>query len=204
MTYKKGMLNKVYTWFLGFSSCLLLLAAVSLLYNIQNTPKESHSTDIVNTCVTTAIQAIKNDIPEYSPEEMLQPKPEPRYGFTDDDIYLMAQLLCGDKATDGDGEYDIDFASTINYYEVNKVLCVVMNRVQATCFPNTVREVVLARNQFSVMPRNSYKTPSKIALDTVRNWCQAYDEYNYCIQTTPENHLYFTGNGSINITRPSY
>jgi hypothetical protein len=129
---------------------------------------------------------------------------KPRYGFTDEDIYLLAQLLCGGKTTDGDGEYDIDFQKSINYYEVSKVLGVVMNRVRSDDFPDTVREVVLQKGQFGPMPRNLMKEPSDIALQTVREWCMAYDNYMNFVQIVPENHLYFAGNGVINKTRANY
>lgn len=138
--------------------------------------------------------------------ESIEPTPEvePRYGFTEDEIYLLAQLLCGDENISGDGEYDIDFVdpSNINYYEVSKVLCVVMNRVRDDRFPNTVEDVVLAKNQFAVMPKNLKATPSKMALTVVKDWCKAYDEFDVGIQCVPENHVFFTGNGVSNITRP--
>lgn len=44
---------------------------------------------------------------------------KPRYGFTDEDIYLFAQVVSGGETVDGDGEYDIDFQEEINYYEVS-------------------------------------------------------------------------------------
>jgi len=143
------------------------------------------------------------ETPSPSPSEEPSPTPEPRYGFTDDDIYLLAQLLCGSKNVSGDGEFDIDFAKTVNYFEVSKVLSVVMNRVRSDKFPDTVYDVVMQKNprQFAVMPANSKKTPSDIALKTVRDWCEAYDRFDPGVQVCPEAHLYFSGNGRINITR---
>ena len=125
-----------------------------------------------------------------------------RYGFTDDDVYLLAQLLCGDKSKDGDGEYDIDFQSpdSINHNEVSKVLCVLMNRVRDDRFPDTVKDVILAPNQFSVMPKNLYSTPSDIALEQTRTWCEAYDR-NDSVQVVPEDHVFFSGDGYTNTTR---
>ena len=129
---------------------------------------------------------------------------KPRYGFTDEDIYLLAQVLCGGKNTDGDGEYDIDFQKEINYYEVGKVLGVIMNRVRSNDFPNTVHDVVLQKGQFSGIPRNLIKEPSEIALETVREWCTAYDNYISFVQVVPINHLYFTGDGLTNKTRAKF
>ena len=132
------------------------------------------------------------------------PKVELRYGFTEDEMYLLAQLLCGDKKISGDGEYDIDFVDRedLNYYEISKVLCVVMNRVRDDRFPSTVEDVVLAKNQFSVMPKNLEATPSEMALTVVEDWCKAYDNFDAGTQCVPENHVFFTGNGASNITRP--
>lgn len=127
-----------------------------------------------------------------------------RYEFTEKELYLMAQLLCGDKNVDGDGEYDIDFKKNINHVEVNKVLGVVMNRVRSPEFPNTVTDVILQPRQFCVMPQNLKTRPSTIALMTVREWTNAYNRYENSIKTTPENHLYFSGNGLINTTRAQY
>ncbi len=152
--------------------------------------------------ITEAVQEIVHEeVEEIVHEEVEE---APRYGFTDEDIYLLAQLLGGDKNIDGDGEYDIDFKTNIDHIEVNKVLGVVMNRVRSKDFPNTVNDVVLQKGQFSVMPRNLEATPSEVGLNTVRAWCEAYDIYDLSVQTTPESHLYFTGNGVINITREHY
>ena len=128
-------------------------------------------------------------------------EPEPRYDFAEDEVYLLAQLLCGSGSKDGDGEYDIDFKTEINYCEVSKVLCVVMNRVRSDSFQNTVTDVVMQKGQFSVMPRNAQKTPSDIAIQTVQEWCDAYDRFDGGVQNIPEDHLYFTGNGITNTTR---
>jgi len=132
----------------------------------------------------------------------------PRYGFTEEDIYLLAQLLCGSAGYDGDGEYDFVYSARIgnlNDYEIAKVLCVVMNRVNSSKFPNTVREVVLQKGQFAVMPRNSYKQPADLAIDVVRDWCARYDREDPAAQCIPENHLFFSaGKNLTNVTRENW
>lgn len=188
--------------------CAILFLALFLIYGlwlrdghggIRQDPAspsdtyEGHETNYY-TITLTAVQ------PTPSIEPTLEV--EPRYGFTEDEIYLLAQLLCGDKSVDGDGEYDIDYQKEINYYEVSKVLCVVMNRVRDDRFPSTVKDVVLAKNQFAVMPKNLKATPSEMALTVVEDWCKAYDEFDLDTQCVPENHVFFTGNGVSNITRP--
>lgn len=140
-------------------------------------------------------------------EAIIEPETEivePKYGFTDDDIYLLAQLLCGSKNIAGDGEYDIDFATEVNYDEVTKVLCVVMNRVQSDIFPDTVTDVVCQKNQFSVMPKNLTSEPSDIALQVVQEWCESYDQHDKGAACIPIEHLYFTGDGITNTTRAKY
>jgi hypothetical protein len=139
-----------------------------------------------------------------------EPEPvveEPRYGFTDEEVYLLAQLLCGSSKVDGDGEYDFVytakyFPDKLNYCEISKVLCVVMNRVRSEQFPNTVSEVVLQKGQFSTMPKNAKKTPDDIAIQKVQEWCDAYDNWDTGVQNVPEDHLYFSAGPNLtNVTR---
>ena len=144
--------------------------------------------------------------PEVLPApETIEPTPK-RYGFTDSDIYLMTVLLCVSGKTDGDGEYDIDFDTNINHDQVSLVLSVVMNRVMSDRFPNTVPEVIWARGQFSPMSRwtNGLPTVSDKSYQIVKDWCVAYDAHDLSIMSVPEDHLYFTGNGKINISRKGF
>ena len=145
-------------------------------------------------------------IPEVLPApETIEPKPK-RYGFTDSDIYLMTVLLCGSGKTDGDGEYDIDFDTNIDHDQVSLVLSVVMNRVMSDRFSNTVPEVIWTRGQFSPMSRwkNGLPTVSDKSYQIVKDWCVAYDAYDLSIMSIPEDHLYFAGNGKINISRKGF
>ena len=128
---------------------------------------------------------------------------DPRYGFTKEEIYLMSVLLSGSKYVDGDGEYDIDYGNEDNYDQIYLVLCVVMNRVRSEKFPDTVSEVIWASGQFSVMPqwKNGLPKVSCTTWKRVAAWCKAYDAYDFDIQTIPEDHLFFSGNGTINTSR---
>lgn len=136
--------------------------------------------------------------PEYTPILVA-----PRYGFTDNDIYLMTVLLCGSAKTDGDGEYDIDFYNKDNHEQVSLVLSVVMNRVMSSRFPNTVTEVIWQKGQFSPMPRwkAGLPTVSDSSYAIVQTWCEAYDNYDSSVMYIPESHLFFSGNGVINKSR---
>lgn len=136
--------------------------------------------------------------PEYTPILVA-----PRYGFTDNDIYLMTVLLCGSGKTDGDGEYDIDFYNKDNHEQISLVLSVVMNRVMSDRFPNTVSEVIWQKGQFSPMPRWKKGLPvvSDGSYDIVKTWCEAYDNYDSSVMYIPESHLFFSGNGVVNKSR---
>lgn len=162
----------------------------------------------VREVVKTKIIYVYRDqvIPEVLPApETIEPKPK-RYGFTDSDIYLMTVLLCGSGKTDGDGEYDIDFDTNIDHDQVSLVLSVVMNRVMSDRFSNTVPEVIWARGQFSPMSRwkNGLPTVSDKSYQIVKDWCVAYDAHDLSIISIPEDHLYFVGNGKINISRKGF
>lgn len=138
--------------------------------------------------------------------ETLIEEVEPRYGFTDEEVYLLAQLLCGSATVSGDGEYDFVWNGKVtNYSEMCKVLCVVMNRVRSDKFPNTVTDVVLQKGQFSNVKRSITKTPDDLAVKTIQAWCDAYDNWDIGVQNVPENHLYFSAGPNLtNITREKY
>ena len=143
-----------------------------------------------------------------TPEPTPEPVIDPVYGFTQQEIFLMAQLLCGDKNRDGDGEYDIDFGNDDRYDQISLVLCVVMNRVNDDRFPNTVEDVIWQNNgttyQFSVMEQwddfNNVCIPSDIAIQRVTEWCDAYDRGDPGAQSIPTDHVMFVGNGDENIS----
>ena len=181
--------------------CTLLIAAITTAI-IFNLAKGLEDTEAFRETPTPTLLSIEKDIPE--PFTVIEETVEPRYGFTDEEIYLLAQVLSGDRDVDGDGEYDIDFQEEINYYEVGKVLGVIMNRVRSDDFPNTVTDVVKQKGQFSVIPRNLTREPSDISLSTVREWCTAYDNYINLVQVVPRDHLFFTGNGKTNTTRAKH
>lgn len=193
--------------------CTLLIAIITslIIFNLANAfGKEEVYNDMIAFDSSQPIEDIsqeslyEEEIIPYKVPVLYEEEIELRYGFTDEDIHILAQVLSGDKSVDGDGEYDIDYQKEINYYEVGKVLSVIMNRVRSKDFPNTVTDVVMQKGQFSVMPRNSTKEPSDVTLKTVREWCEAYDNHANFVQVIPKNHLFFTGNGVINITRAKY
>lgn len=197
--YTRKRKKVIKPWF--YIICALLIAGITMAV-IFNLAKGLENTATFNDTPTPTLSVIKKDIPEAP--ILIDEEVQLQYGFTDDEIYLLAQVLSGDGDVDGDGEYDIDFQDEINYYEVGKVLGVIMNRVRSDDFPNTVTDVVTQKGQFSVIPRNLTREPSDISLQTVKEWCTAYDNYINLVQVVPKNHLFFTGDGKINTTRAKH
>ena len=190
---------------------LVVVVLICLLFMVSYIfkPAEEVNTQVSVSAVCAPTPTEEAPEPTVIPTPTTEPTPEPtvapRYGFTDDEVYLLAQLLCGSADKDGDGEYDFVWATKYeeetNYAEISKVLCVVMNRVRSAEFPDTVTDVVMQKGQFAVMPQNASKVPDQIAIDVVQEWCDAYDAYALGVQSIPETHLYFTGNGVTNTTR---
>ena len=176
-----------------------LLWTIILVFVLLFWPREIPEPEvIVKTEIVYVYVYNESDLPEEFISEN-----QPRYGFTDDDIYLMTVLLCGSEKVAGDGEYDIDFGNKDNHDQISLVLSVVMNRVMSDKFPNTVEEVIWARGQFTPMTKwkNGLPKVNPESYEIVKNWCEAYDNHDLSIISIPEDHLYFTGNGVINRSR---
>lgn len=139
-------------------------------------------------------------IPEETP--VIEQEPA-RYGFSDEELYLLTVLLSGSKNVDGDGEFDVDFGRSDEYDQISLVLGVVMNRVRSDLYPDTVSEVVWASGQFEVMPQwaNGLPDVSQTSYERVTEWCAAYDTGDPGVQSIPEDHLYFSGDGYRNHSR---
>jgi len=187
--------------------CLGVLCAASMLNRPQMAQNPAKSTALEPIAQLSHVYSINSDT-QMAPEPLIlkenwaEEEVPPRYGFTDEDVYLLAQLLCGSGEKDGDGEYDFDFKEEINYYEIAKVLCVVMNRVRhEQYYSDMLSEVVLDPGQFIVFPRNVGSVPSQKAIDIVKEWCDAYDRWDIGMQCIPEDHIFFSGNGITNETR---
>ena len=178
----------------------MIFCMVALVWVVKN----SEPTIIYVEVPRQTEDRIKEEPPEVQEiEELPIPLMQPRYGFSENEIYLMAVLLSGSKYADGDGEYDIDFSGQNDYDQIALVLNVIMNRVDSEQFPDSVSEVIWAPGQFSPMKRWVGALPevSDISLQRVREWCKAYDTYDPESQVIPDSHLYFHGNGVINISR---
>lgn len=196
---KRAQIIAVLLIFLGF---LILYLVECTLYPV--------TADTIETTAATIDQSIEIEM-TYSrskPETLVITEPPMQYGFNEGEIYLLAQLLCGDESIDGDGEFDFvwQYIHDRPYKEeMSKVLCVVMNRVRSDSYPDTVKDVVMQSEQFTPMPENSYTSPSDIAIQEVRKWCEAYDHYDPGCQIVPEDHLYFSAGPNLtNVTRRTW
>jgi hypothetical protein len=137
--------------------------------------------------------------------ELIKTYSEPLYNFSDNEVYLLAQLLCGQEGKSGDGEYDFESqieSGQVNWTEVNKVLEVVMNRTLTPgIYSDNVTDVVLQPGAFSVFPKNLNTTPSPKVIEAVNYWCNCFNSSDY-IRSTPENHFWFSaGSRGSNVTR---
>lgn len=190
----------------------ILLVTILVIIGVSSFTTKEPDVSPTSPTVPSTVLLVKPEPPIIAEPVVAVTEPEPvvvelRYGFTDEEVYLLAQLLCGSSKVDGDGEYDFVytakyFPDKLNYCEISKVLCVVMNRVRSEQFPNTVSEVVLQKGQFSPMPKNAKKTPDDIAIQKVQEWCDAYDNWDTGVQTVPEDHLYFSAGPNLtNVTR---
>lgn len=189
--------------FLILGLIVYIFAAIS--FCIQSSEAITPEPPVINTCEPTPLPEnviVANNCVASQPVEQI----EPRYGFTDAEVYLLAQLLCGSAKVSGDGEYDFVWNGKVtNYGEMCKVLCVVMNRVRSDSFPNTVKEVVMQKGQFTGISKRLHMTPDELAVTTIKAWCDAYDLGDIGVQTIPEDHLYFgAGKNLTNVTRAKY
>ena len=190
---------------------LLIFLGFALLYFIECLINPVIADPIETTTQTNIIVPSMDIEPTYSrskPETLVITEPPMRYGFSESEIYLLAQLLCGDESIDGDGEFDFvwQYEHDRPYKdEMSKVLCVVMNRQRSDIYPDTVTDVVMQPEQFTPMPENSHTSPSDIAIQEVSKWREAYDYYDPDCQIVPEDHLYFSAGPNLtNITRRTW
>lgn len=70
-------------------------------------------------------------------EEIIVPEHKPVYNYTEEELDLLARLIYSEGGIES---YDTQL----------KIGSVVMNRVDDPYFPNTIREVIYQKNQFSV------------------------------------------------------
>ena len=157
------------------------------------------------------IITIQNEVvneQQYSSLEQEEVIFEPRYGFTDDEIYLLTLMLCGDKDIHGDGEYDFDWSvqngKDLDYYQICLVLDVVMNRVMAPgLYSDNVTDVVKQPGAFGFPRKGGTLCP--LCIEVVREWCMAYDRWDIGVQVIPEDHYWFSAGPNLtNVSRAKF
>ena len=120
----------------------------------------------------------------------------PRYGFTEEEVWLLAQVMWG--------EYRF---STTNpdWDQINKVMMVIMNRVEAPgLYADTISEVIFQPGAFVVIPRALSIDPGQDFVNIVREWCYIFD-WSEGFQPIPNYHFWFSADGrGGNITRGVY
>jgi spore germination cell wall hydrolase CwlJ-like protein len=101
--------------------------------------------------------------------------------ITQAEFYMLANLVAH--------EYGADWVSL---HEKAKVVATVMNRVRMSKFPNTVREVILQKNQYCWVPDSYYwKRTTQSCKDAVTYYFQHTNEFSSKITS-------FYGDGWVN------
>lgn len=137
-------LNSKVFYFIG----ILLFVALSLFLVVRGISVDGHKySDTTETPVSVGEQS-NPAVPANTVEEPIEPTPvSPTeetvaeitsvYSYTEEELDLLARLIYSEGGIES---YDTQL----------KIGSVVMNRVDDSYFPNTIREVIYQKNQFSV------------------------------------------------------
>lgn len=102
----------------------------------------------ISNALTDACNMVENRITEYTAVV-------PVRSYTDEDLYILAHVICGEAQSYSDEEQ-------------RYVGSVVLNRVNSDRYPNTIKGVVFQKNQYTcTRDGNYYRTP------TESNWANA-------------------------------
>ena len=105
---------------------LLVTVIIFLVVSYESTDTNTEITELTETTEITD---------ELEIEEVVEPIPV--YSYTEEELDLLARLIYSEGGTE-------------SYETQLKIGSVVMNRVDDPAFPNTMREVIYQKNQFSV------------------------------------------------------
>lgn len=123
------------------------------------------------------IQSVSFECVEDLEDETLYP--------TRDEVYCLARTVHGE-------------ASICSTEVKASVAWVILNRVDADNYPNTIREVCEQEGQFAGWLRETDTEPTEeersMCYQIIRAWKNFDDRY----RTIPSDYLYFRGNGSTN------
>lgn len=107
-----------------------------------SSPKTSEMTSVSGeqsqpTVPTESLEDPPETTQSFQIEEIAVPEHKPVYNYTEEELDLLARLIYSEGGIES---YDTQL----------KIGSVVMNRVDDPYFPNTIREVIYQKNQFSV------------------------------------------------------
>ena len=131
-------------YFVGILLCVVLaLFLIVKGSTIISSPKSSEMTSVSGEQSQTTVTPAESleDPPETTQslqiEEIAVPEHKPVYNYTEEELDLLSRLIYSEGGIES---YDTQL----------KIGSVVMNRVDDPYFPNTIREVIYQKNQFSV------------------------------------------------------
>ena len=116
-----------------------------------------------------------------------------RRSYTQEDAELIAQTLWGE-------------ARSCDLTHQAAVAWCILNRVDSTAFPNTIREVVIQKYQFAGYHAGNPVEPELLALayDVLARWSIEPECVGSVSRVLPKEYLYFGGNGTVNQFRTKY
>ena len=137
-------------YFVGILLCVVLAlflivkgSTIILSGGSLSSPKTSEMTSVSGEQSQTTVTPAESleDPPETTQslqiEEIAVPEHKPVYNYTEEELDLLSRLIYSEGGIES---YDTQL----------KIGSVVMNRVDDPYFPNTIREVIYQKNQFSV------------------------------------------------------
>lgn len=139
------------------------------------TPVACTATPIVN--IPIYIQSISFECIEDTEDETLYP--------TRDEVYCLARLVHGE-------------ASICTTEVKATVAWIVLNRVDAENYPNTIREVCEQEGQFAGWSRECSSVPTVEEREMCYQIILAWKNFDDRYRTIPSDYLYFRGNGTTN------
>lgn len=139
-------MKKMYKHDLQFKAAMILLLGFILMsikaYSSVSEPICTEATVLRFKKVKTPIKRIRSaeKVPKAATPEK---KPEKAYTFTENDRYLLAKIAKAEMGTEDTKAKAL-------------AILVVLNRVKSDRFPNTVKEVLYQKNQFSPIGNGSF------------------------------------------------
>lgn len=157
---------------------------------ISQPVEPSPSIEVPVSCTATPIieepvyvKSISFECVEDTEDETLYP--------TRDEVYCLSRIVHGEASV-----CSVEVKATVAW--------VVLNRVDAPNYPNTIREVCSQSGQFAGWNRDSSSAPTaeerEMCYEIIKAWKNFDDRY----RTIPSDYLYFMGDGNTNYFTMAY